>query len=296
MNLQIIAAPIIGGLIGLLTNGIAIRMLFRPHHEIRIGRFTVPFTPGLIPKERGRIAAAIGKIVGNELLNSDTLSAALCSESMKAAYSEKYVRMVDEMRHDGRTVESYLEERGLRSPVALASSSIAKQAGSFITNKLIEQNVSGAIVDYAAEQILQNLNPMLMAFAGGAIEAAKMSISIQIDNLILEKGPGLIEDCVASSLQDLMQKPIYEAVEAIESKFPDLKQQIWAAYQSLIEKHASDFIQQLHISNVLEEKINALDVADLEHMIMEIARKELRSLVWLGGFLGMVMGFLNLLF
>lgn len=34
MDLQMIAAPVIGGIIGLITNGLAIKMLFRPHKEI----------------------------------------------------------------------------------------------------------------------------------------------------------------------------------------------------------------------------------------------------------------------
>ena len=49
MDLQVIAAPVIGGIIGLITNGLAIKMLFRPYKEIYIGKFRLPFTPGLIP-------------------------------------------------------------------------------------------------------------------------------------------------------------------------------------------------------------------------------------------------------
>ena len=85
MDLQMIAAPVIGGIIGLITNGLAIKMLFRPHKEIYIGKFRLPFTPGLIPKEKNRIAAAIGKSIGNELLNSETLGKALCSDEMQNA-------------------------------------------------------------------------------------------------------------------------------------------------------------------------------------------------------------------
>ena len=33
MDLQVIAAPVIGGIIGLITNGLAIKMLFRPYKE-----------------------------------------------------------------------------------------------------------------------------------------------------------------------------------------------------------------------------------------------------------------------
>ena len=56
MDLSFFIGPIIGGIIGLITNGIAIRMLFRPLKAIKVWGLTLPFTPGLIPKEKPRIA------------------------------------------------------------------------------------------------------------------------------------------------------------------------------------------------------------------------------------------------
>ena len=48
-------APLLGGLIGYITNDIAIRMLFRPHKAKYLFGIHIPFTPGIIPKEKGRI-------------------------------------------------------------------------------------------------------------------------------------------------------------------------------------------------------------------------------------------------
>ncbi len=50
--MKFLIASIIGGIIGYLTNWIAIKMLFRPYEEKRIFGMKVPFTPGLIPKEK----------------------------------------------------------------------------------------------------------------------------------------------------------------------------------------------------------------------------------------------------
>lgn len=63
-----------------------------------------------------------------------------------------------------------------------------------------------------------------------------------------------------------------------------------------MDKKSENFIQELNIPKVVEDKINEFDMAELEKMIMEIAKKELNALVWLGGLLGMLMGFVNLLF
>lgn len=296
MNLQMIAAPVIGGIIGLITNGLAIHMLFRPHKEVRIGKFRVPFTPGLIPKEKGRIAAAIGKIVGNELLNGETMTKALCSEEMQNAFYQKYDSTAESLRDDARLLKDYLQEKGFQDTVPKAEEDISTKAGTFIANKMIEENLSMVLLDYAIEEVTANLNPMVTAFAGGAIEAAKMPISVKIDNLILEKCPEYIGGYLDSSYEKWMEKPMSEVAALVEEKFPRLKYQIWIVYEAFIEERAEHFIQQINIPKVVEDKINEFDVAELEVMIMEIARKELNALVWLGGLLGMIMGFVNLLF
>lgn len=57
MRLEWIIKPIIGAFIGYVTNDITVRMLFRPLNSVYIGKFHVPFTPGIIPKGKGRLAS-----------------------------------------------------------------------------------------------------------------------------------------------------------------------------------------------------------------------------------------------
>ena len=104
IDLKIIAAPVIGGLIGLITNGIAIKMLFRPFHPVKIGKFTLPFTPGLIPKEQPRIAKAIGKVIGDKLLDKDTLQKALASDTLHGAFDKKVDSVIEKLGHEEGTV------------------------------------------------------------------------------------------------------------------------------------------------------------------------------------------------
>ena len=65
--------PVLGAVIGYVTNAVAIRMLFRPFREWRVLGFRVPFTPGIIPRQRGLIARSIGHMVARELLNERVL-------------------------------------------------------------------------------------------------------------------------------------------------------------------------------------------------------------------------------
>jgi len=77
--------PLLGAVIGYVTNDIAVRMLFKPYKKWKIGPIGVPFTPGVIPKQREKIARGIGKVVSEKLLNAETVKENLKSRTMKNA-------------------------------------------------------------------------------------------------------------------------------------------------------------------------------------------------------------------
>lgn len=77
--------PVVGAGIGLFTNWLAIKMLFRPLAEWRLFGLRIPFTPGILPRERQRISQSLGDTVATDLLDESTISARLRSPSFKAA-------------------------------------------------------------------------------------------------------------------------------------------------------------------------------------------------------------------
>jgi uncharacterized membrane protein YheB (UPF0754 family) len=65
--------PVAGGIIGYFTNDIAIKMLFRPYRPYFIGSYRIPFTPGLIPRNQGRLAQRVADTIVNSLLTPEEL-------------------------------------------------------------------------------------------------------------------------------------------------------------------------------------------------------------------------------
>ncbi len=61
----------LGAVIGYLTNSVAIRMLFRPIRPVRVFGLRLPFTPGVIPRQREELAESIGRMVSRDLLTDD---------------------------------------------------------------------------------------------------------------------------------------------------------------------------------------------------------------------------------
>ena len=72
--------PVLGALIGYLTNKVAIRMLFRPLKAWHVMGIRVPMTPGIIPSKRHDLAINMGEMVGEQLLTSQDIGAALSEE------------------------------------------------------------------------------------------------------------------------------------------------------------------------------------------------------------------------
>lgn len=89
----LVAPPLVGAAIGLFTNWLAIKMLFRPLVEKRLLGIKVPFTPGILPRERGRLARSLGQTVSVDILDPESIGARLRSEGFKAALSRAVAQL-----------------------------------------------------------------------------------------------------------------------------------------------------------------------------------------------------------
>ncbi len=73
--------PVIGAVIGYITNAVAITMLFRPHNAKKIFSVKIPMTPGIIPKQRYELSKSVGAMVSRELLTEDAVRKQIRSKS-----------------------------------------------------------------------------------------------------------------------------------------------------------------------------------------------------------------------
>src|SRR6056297_624464 len=71
--LPLVLPPLLGAVIGYVTNYIAIRMLFRPLTAKHVLGLRIPLTPGIIPKQRYELAESIGNMVSTQLLNEEAV-------------------------------------------------------------------------------------------------------------------------------------------------------------------------------------------------------------------------------
>jgi len=296
MNIQIITAPLIGGLIGLITNSLAIKMLFRPYKEIKIAGIHVPFTPGLIPKEKNRIAHAIAQVISNYILDEDTILAALTSNSIRETYENKYDEKWNEWKALDITFEELLQKYHIEDSVNNLEVKICNSISSYLIEQCIQEDLARKLIEYAFDQFKDNMNPLMYKMGKKALGAAQEAMIQQAEEMINEHGEEFIRKYLDDIYVKCLDKPVSEAALLLENKVPDLKYILWEKYAELVQNKFRQFVSTLNVQEIIENKINEYDLNELENMIMEISKKELNALVWLGGLLGVIMGFVNLLF
>lgn len=94
---ELIAPPILGAFIGYSTNWLAIKMIFRPFEPKYIFGYRIPFTPGLIPRNRQEIARKISVVITSHLINPEKLHALFSNDEFKASLNTTVNNIVDKV-------------------------------------------------------------------------------------------------------------------------------------------------------------------------------------------------------
>jgi uncharacterized membrane protein YheB (UPF0754 family) len=118
---------------------------------------------------------------------------------------------------------------------------------------------------------------------------------------ILDK---IIEDVDKSDIKQLIQDKINTIIKEKLSVLipPAIKELILGYVNDFVKKNGDDMIdeltekmihkatQKVDISKMIEEKIIAFDMAEVERIVLEVAKKELKHIEYLGGVIGFVIG------
>jgi hypothetical protein len=89
--------PLVGALIGYVTNAVAIKMLFRPLKAVFVLGIRVPFTPGILPRQRQKLADSIGAMVERELFTAEIVQARLRHPEVQEHIRESVARYTEKI-------------------------------------------------------------------------------------------------------------------------------------------------------------------------------------------------------
>lgn len=326
MNFEVsyVVTPLLGGIIGYITNDIAIRMLFRPHKAKYIMGVHVPFTPGIIPKEKGRIAEAIGGVISENLMNKEVLERYLLSEEMVGKVCSASEEFIEIQKHNGETVKEflrhYLSEEEITTISQNVNESLTKQTFDKLSDSSVGENVAHIVIDHVAEKLSIDGAQELLAGLGGAMrglggmaaglfggnivatflgmlrEPAEHFLANNINTMLNNNGKEIVSNMIGGEVENFLDKPVCKLLEGHDEQLKQAVNTVESIYRSVINDHLPKILESIDISKIVRERINEMDVNETEKLIFQVMDKELKAIVWLGALLGLVMGCINLLF
>ena len=326
MNIEAsyIIAPLLGGVIGYITNDIAIRMLFRPHKAKYIMGVRVPFTPGIIPKEKGRIADAIGGVISENLMNKDVLERYLLSDDMVSKVRLSVEEFIETQKHNQETVKDFLDHYLSDDEISTISQnvneSITKQTYTKLSDVSVGEKVAHIAIDHVAEKLSIDGAQELLAGLGGAMrglggmaaglfggnivakflgmlrEPAEHFLANNINAMLKNNGKEIVSNMKNGEVEGFLNKPVCNILEGHDDQLGQAVDMVENVYRTIINDHLPKILESIDISKIVRDRINEMDVNETEKLIFQVMNKELKSIVWLGALLGFVMGCINLLF
>ena len=297
MNYYIFIRPVIGAGIGYITNWIAVKMLFRPLKPVKIGKLTLPFTPGIIPKNQERLAIAIGDSISNNLLTEESLRETLLSDDKKAQIRQNIEnslkRYIEE--NPDTSAKDFLLSVLPEDKLIILRAKLTSKLTSSILASIKEANLAEMISEQVQLSAISKLQGSLLGVFGGnaLISSLGPEITANINSYLDENG----EEVVTTMIKKEFDKAENSKISVLlEKSNEEIVSFIMDLYEKIIIEKLPRLLETVNISKVVSDKIISMPTLELEKLILEIMKKELNALVNLGALIGFILGLLNLLF
>lgn len=296
MNLlHMLAGPLVGAVIGYFTNYIAVKMLFKPLTPVYIFGHRLPLTPGVIPKNKMRIAHACGQAISQSLVTETDLRHAFLSAEAKETVSEKVYAMVSADDFREKCSDDLAED--------FLGTEKAKKVKTSLTDYLAEK-ISGAVTSFDIEGLLSTVgvrmimeklgNSMLSMFLNeDTIRSFIEPVGSNIRNYIETNGRETIHAMVRKEINCTCALPIGNLVE-MEAHAEEIKAAAGQIYEQCVEKLLPAVIQEIDISGIVVEKIEQMEIGFFEELVLSVIKNELDYIVRLGALIGFIIGTANI--
>lgn len=292
--LKYVVPILIGAIIGYCTNYIAIKMLFRPKKAMKIGNFTLPFTPGIIPKNQARIAHAVGTAVGEKLFTGEDLQKTFLSETMKTTVANALMEGI----MTEKTIGQLLQEKLGCDEYEQTSQNFREKTYELVEEFIQEIDIASIIVDVGKSAILEKLQGTMFAMFinENMIQSIAEPMGEGINQYIEVHGREKIMPFIEQKIDNLSMHTPEELLDLAEVHPDKIREVFIGLYENLVTEKLSIVIEQVNVVAIVEEKMNAMDVDEIENLVMSVMKNELQAVINLGALIGAIIGGINILF
>lgn len=245
----------VSGLIGFLTNWLAITMLFRPRQPRPV------FGQGLVPAQRNRVVFRLANAVSTELINAEIIKKKIQDSELIPKYREISLQMLrnvvsdDDFRIELRQfLEQYIHE--------------------VFDSPKVQQQMKAVIVE------------RLEAIAG---KKTLGDVALKTYRFFLEED---FQKRVEIAIREIPNnlEPILEKIDPLLLEFPDRIEARADDIEQWVTESVLSFVNNIDVYSMVFENLNKYDEARLEHLIKSSTNEQLNYIKYLGGILGLFGG------
>jgi uncharacterized membrane protein YheB (UPF0754 family) len=246
----------ISGLIGFLTNWLAITMLFKPAKKRPI------LGHGLIPAQKDRIAYRLAQAVSDDLINPEIIKQKISESNVIGRYRKESTKYI----------KSIIDDPAFREE-------LKRWVVQYLDEMIANPEIRGALAERILIQIEEALhNKSFEKVALKAYTFVKGQEMQQIIEEALTQIPATVESGLdkMDDLLDQLPKKIDEHSDAIENIVTTLLYKL---------------INQLDVHALVEDNLQSYDEQHISNIIRSSTNEQLRYIQYLGAILGLVGGF-----
>ena len=244
----------VSGMIGFLTNWVAITMLFNPRQVRPI------FGQGLIPAQRERVIYRLATAVSEELINEEIIKQKIEENAIIPKYRELAMSVA----------RGVLEDPEFRSD-------LKNLTADYVETVLTSDEVRKRIVDFVVEKIESYVGE---GVGGMALKAYRYLNEDDFKRRIDQAVHGIPTqlDVVLDEMDALLDK----VPEKIEARAEDIEE--------FATRIVLGFVENLDVYDMVMSNMMAYDEGRLEALIKNSSNEQLNYIKYLGGVLGAIGG------
>lgn len=299
MNIHFWIMPVVSGIIGFITNILAIAMILRPFKAKYIFGVPIPFTPGLIHKRKAELAKTLATTINDTLLTEDTVKKALSSNKIAQSIKDFIDLKIKNLTIAHSDIEAYLT--AVFSPdISHALISYTKNEEMLrknlqtlidLSNKLVQHTALDEKLKPLIKNILKNsFGPMSALIPHEKVYSQLKSSVIELladEEKLKNQLLAYLDTENANFILVAIQNFLTNMDSAEMDKLSERASQILS---HAIENQLDKAITKLDFKASIEEKLLALSEQEIYLLIMDIAKKELTYISVFGGVLGFLIG------
>ena len=295
MSYQILIGPIVGAIVGYCTNLIAVKMLFWPLKEVRIFGFRVPFTPGVIPKEKNRIIDKVARTIGEELLSADYIAKEVLNDNVRQKFVKAAIEYKNKVINADATLGSFVDNYVDPEKFNSASEKGKKLLCKHIYDSIVAKDPSSMIIQKVVEAVKEKLRGGLLSVVISDSFIANMADGFKVK----------IDDYIENDLYDFIYEKINEQFDIILDKKPSdvsftkmiddemIEKFVLKAFDEIIVPEVSKMITSVDIPTIVSNKMEKMNVKELEEVLLSVLKRELGYIINFGLIIGFIIGLIG---